>query len=113
MGAAADSDAEGLLWQALAEKLPEAGFRRNATIGLFGVDFLSPKARLIVEVDRGGRPATTGLRPAFARSLDLAGHRVLRFWDDEVREDIGGVLHEIARNLPAQPAAPVATGGEG
>ncbi len=100
MGAAADSDAEALLWQAIAEQLPHAGFRRNETIGLFGVDFLSPTARLIVEIG-GARPAANDRQSsAFARTLELAGHRVLHFWDDEVRDDIGGVLHEIARNLP-------------
>jgi very-short-patch-repair endonuclease len=113
MAVATDSDAEGLLWQALGEQLPQAEFRRNATIGLFGVDFLSPKARLIVEVDRGRRPSIRGGRTQFARSLDMAGHRVLHFWDDEVREDIGGVLHEIARNLPALPAGATPTGAEG
>ncbi len=110
MGAAADIDAEALLWDALAERLPEAGFRRNATIGLFGVDFLSPAAKLIVEVDGGRRLAASDRRSAFVHSLDLAGHRVLHFWDDEVRDDIGGVLHEIARNLPAPPVAAPAEG---
>ena len=99
-GAPADTEAQALLWAALAEQLPHAGFHRNAELGLFAVDFLSPTARLIVEIDGARPPAANDRQSAFAHSLELAGHRVLHFWDDEVRDDIGGVLHEIARNLP-------------
>jgi very-short-patch-repair endonuclease len=86
------TDVEKLVWQHLRQPpFKEHHFRRQATIGPFFCDFASHKLKLIVELD-GGQHAEN---PADARRteyLESNGYRVLRFWNNEVTENLEGVL---------------------
>jgi very-short-patch-repair endonuclease len=93
------TDAESVLWFALRDKLPAARFRRQVAFGPFFADFASHGAKLIVEVDGGqhnqDRDAS---RTAF---LNDEGYRVMRFWNNDVLQNLEGVLQTIAAALPS------------
>jgi very-short-patch-repair endonuclease len=66
------------------------------------VDFACRERRLIVEVD-GGQHADN--RDDLVRDRWLAEHRyqVLRFWNNDVMQNIEGVLENIATALSSDP----------
>ncbi|MBI4525357.1 MAG: endonuclease domain-containing protein [Deltaproteobacteria bacterium] len=93
--------AEKTLWARLrSRQLNGFKFRRQFVIGHFITDFCCCKQRLVVvEIDGGqhaSKTATDETRSAFLRSR---GYKVLRFWDNEVFENIDGVLEQIAQAL--------------
>jgi very-short-patch-repair endonuclease len=71
-------------------------FRRQHPIGPYIVDFFSPEANLIVELDedRGDeQKKADARRQAY---LERQGRRVLRFNNEDVLEDAGTVAMTIA-----------------
>jgi very-short-patch-repair endonuclease len=115
------TDAEQKLWRQLKRlSLAQSHFRRQATVGPFFADFACHEARLIIEVDGGQhneapRAAADAARTAY---LTSQGYRVLRFWNNDVLENIDGVLTAIDEALTAtapptpDPSPPQAGGGE-
>ena len=95
--------AERLLWRALGEALPEARFRRQVPLGLYVVDFCSHAARIVIEVDGSQHAEARGYDAARTRFLQGEGYRVLRFWNNEVLENLDGVLRAIEAALPTLP----------
>jgi len=120
----ATTDAERKLWRAL-RSLPMQGshFRRQATIGPYFADFACHAKRLVIELDGGQHgdarhAARDAKRDAYMRQ---SGYRVLRFWNNDVMQNIEGVLETIAEALsmpqpptpnPSPPLASLAGGGE-
>ncbi|MBM3561380.1 MAG: endonuclease domain-containing protein [Alphaproteobacteria bacterium] len=86
------TDAERSLWQALHALRPRWKFCRQYPVGGYVVDFACPAAKLAVELD-GGQHATRMAADA-ARTATLAarGYRVVRFWNNDVLENIAGVI---------------------
>jgi len=95
------TDAEGLLWYALREELPAARFRRQVPMGPYFADFASHRARLIVEVDGGQHAEARKHDEDRTHFLNGEGYRVLRFWNNEVLENLDGVLSQIVEALPS------------
>jgi adenine-specific DNA-methyltransferase len=78
-------------------KWPAASFGRQATVGSFVVDFLCAEASLIIELDGGQHnDAADARRTEF---LEQRGYNVMRFWNNEVNENLEGVLAVIAARL--------------
>ncbi len=71
---------EALLWQALRGSRLGVPFRRQVVLGDYIVDFLAPRARLVVEVDGGIHQEPARVRADARRDRDLGrmGYRVLR-----------------------------------
>ncbi|MEE9210952.1 MAG: endonuclease domain-containing protein [Kiloniellales bacterium] len=92
--------AEKALWRRLRQRQVEnARFRRQQPIGPYVVDFFCPERNLVIEVD-GGQHALQAKQDTFrTRWLEQRGHRVLRFWNNEVLENIDGVVVRIAEEL--------------
>ena len=68
-------------------------FRRQATIGPYIVDFLCIEAALVVEADGGQHsPDRDAVRTAW---LESRGLRVARFWNNDILQNIDGVLQSI------------------
>ena len=92
--------AEKRLWEALrSRQLAGAKFRRQAPIGPFFVDFVAPSAKLIVEIDGGQHASESERDVARTRALKKDGYRVIRFWNNEVIDNLDGVLQTIFDNL--------------
>ena len=110
------TDAERVLWHRLRCDIAVAGshFRRQVPIGPFIVDFASRKAKLVIELDGGQHNWQQESDEARTRRIKASGYRVLRFWNNDVFENLDGVLSEIQRSLPptTDPSPPQAGGGE-
>ncbi|MFM2310980.1 MAG: hypothetical protein RLZZ04_256, partial [Cyanobacteriota bacterium] len=97
--------AEKILWECLRDRrLLNAKFRRQHNIEQIIADFYCHEARLIIEVDGGihqQQQERDRIRDDWASDR---GFKVLRFTNQEVFEDIEGVLDEIAQVLnPSSP----------
>jgi adenine-specific DNA-methyltransferase len=98
------TDVERKIWSILRNRqLSGYKFRRQATIGPFVVDFLCVEASLVVEVDGGQHnDAADARRTEF---LEQRGYSVIRFWNNEVNENLCGVLDVISAGLARQSKA--------
>ncbi len=89
------TEAERKLWWYL-RRLPteETHFRRQATIGPYLADFACHERRLVIEVDGGGHAERDRMIADAARTefLNSRGYRVLRFWNNDVLNDIDAVM---------------------
>ncbi len=94
------TDTEAKLWTYLrAHRLAKFGFRRQHAIGNYIVDFCAPRAKLIIELDGSqhlDQQEYDNKRTAF---LEAQGYKVLRFWNNEVLNDIEGVGRAILLQL--------------
>jgi very-short-patch-repair endonuclease len=80
------TQAEALLWSRIRGRQIEGiKFRRQQPIENFIVDFISFEKRIVVELD--GRD----------RLLTENGFTVFRFWDNQVFENLEGVLEVIRK----------------
>ena len=98
------TDAEKVLWKQLQRKQIEGfKFRRQQPIDNYIVDFVCFEKRIVIEVD-GGQHATQS-EDDIARDTYLRqqGFKVLRFWNNEVLQNINGVL-EVIREGCLSPA---------
>src|SRR5262249_6943064 len=107
------TEAEKKLWWQLRQlPLANSHFRRQAAIGPYFADFASHKCRVVIEVDGGGHGEAR--QAAFDRKrsayLKSRGYRVLRFWDNEVLQEIEGVMtlisEAVQESAPPPPAPP-------
>jgi very-short-patch-repair endonuclease len=91
-----ETDAEQRLWNELrGRRLVGAKFVRQCKIGNFIADFACRSARIAVELDGGQHSENehdTGRTPI----IEAFGYRIIRFWNNEVFENMDGVLQEIA-----------------
>jgi very-short-patch-repair endonuclease len=92
------TDVENLLWRQLRRKeLAGLKFRRQQPIDNYVVDFACFEKRVVIEVD-GGRHASERDKDAERDEYLIGnGFKVLRFWNNEVLQNIDGVL-EVIRN---------------
>ena len=96
------TDAERRLWAKVRKKqLKGYQFYRQKIIGNFIVDFYSPKARLIIEVDGNHHPKDIQADRDSARDnyMKNRGLTVLRFSDREVLTNLDSVIEAIYANL--------------
>lgn len=92
--------AEQKLWQALrAHQTNDIHFRRQHAIGNYIVDFCAPRKRLIIELDGGQHLEQTSYDNERTAFLQSKGYRVLRFWNNNVLNDLNGVMQVILEAL--------------
>ncbi len=95
-------NAEKRLWSCLRNRqLLGFKFRRQHPVGRFIVDFYCHEARLAIEID-GGQHAEEHQSAYDARRTELLqtkGIRVIRFWNNEVLQNLEGVLETIAASV--------------
>jgi very-short-patch-repair endonuclease len=94
------TEAEKRLWACLrSRQLSGFKFRCQFVIGPFITDFCCFEQQLVVELDGGQHASNTDHDEARSDFLRSRGYKVLRFWDNEVFENIDGVLQRIAQTL--------------
>jgi very-short-patch-repair endonuclease len=94
------TDTECKLWNKLRNrKLLGVKFRRQFPVGPYVADFCAIEHGLIIELDgghHGEQQELDRIRTEFLESLE---YRVVRFWNNEVAEDLDGVLQRIGEYL--------------
>ena len=97
---------ERRLWHALRASALPWKLRRQHPIGRRIVDFACPRCKLAIELDGGQHDAEA--QGDTRRTAEIAGHgyRVIRFWNNEVIDNLDGVLETIRRELTASPTSP-------
>ena len=88
--------AEILLWKRLKGKqLNGFDFDRQRPIGSYIVDFYCKDLQLAIEVDGKSHDDKLEADVERQRKLEEQGVRFLRFWDHDVKNDIGTVVAKI------------------
>ena len=94
------TEAERLLWRHLQRKqLEGVKFRRQAPIGRYLVDFVSFERKLIVEIDGGQHAVEVEKDREREVWLSTQGFTTLRFWNNEIMQNLEGVLEVIRENI--------------
>ena len=103
--------AERRLWSALSNrKLANVRFNRQVVIKPYICDFVARSSKLVIELDGGQHGDAISYDAARTKFLEARGYRVLRFWNNDVMENIEGVVREIEEALQSTP--PAGAGGE-
>ena len=96
------TDVERRLWSRLrSRRMAGWKFRHQMPVGRFVVDFCCPDAWLIVELDGGQHSRENDVARDRLRSgeLEAAGYLAVRFWNDEVVENLDGVCDTVLNLL--------------
>ena len=92
------TDAENLLWRWLRRKqFVGLKFRRQQPIANYIVDFVCFEKRVVIGVDGGQHASERDKDAERDEYLVRNGFKVLRFWNNEVLQNMDGVL-EVIRN---------------
>lgn len=93
------TDVERFLWQHLRDsKIEGVKFRRQQPIEEYIVDFVSFSPKLVIEVDGSQHFEDEKYDAKRDDCLRSNGFVVLRFWNNEVIENIEGVLEVIRQH---------------
>ena len=90
------TDCENILWQRIrAKRLNGIKFKRQVPIGRYVVDFIALSKKLVIELD--GSQHFDNIKYDNKRTEDLKklGYKVLRFWDNDIINNINDVLFKI------------------
>ena len=96
------SDAERNLWSKLRNaQMNGVKFRRQQPVGNYIVDFITFDKNLIIEVDGSQHDAPDQKKKDEERTryLESRDYRVLRFWNNEVLQNLEGVASKILECL--------------
>src|SRR5438874_7037500 len=93
------TDAERKLWAYIRNRQLGVKFRRQMPIGRFIADFASEEAKLVVEVDGGQQALVVARDSERTAAMAALGFLVLRFWNNEVLQNIDGVVGDINHTL--------------
>ena len=97
---------EIILWENLRGSQMGCRIRRQHGIGQYIVDFYCASARLIIEIDGSvhdsiARVEYDDIRDAYLESF---GHRILRFTNQQVLNDLSTVLFQIRADSQKTPS---------
>ena len=99
--------AERKLWKVLSNRqLCGVRFNRQVVIRPYICDLVARSAKLIIEIDGGHHGGSIGYDKARTAFLEAKGYCVIRFWNNEVLENIDGVVGDIASVLNDMPSPP-------
>ena len=96
------TEQEKILWQYIRKRnIANCKFRRQYAIGNYIVDFICREKHLIIEIDGGEHNTENSLLYDNERTkyLESKGFKVIRFWNNEIENNIEGVYLEILKNL--------------
>jgi len=101
------TDAERTLWFRLRDRrLGGWKFQRQFPIDRFVVDFFCADAHLIVELDGGQHAVRTETDTQRTRIPEAMGYLVLRYCNNDVMQNLDGVLEDIHTALERHSPEP-------
>ena len=93
------TDVEQLLWRQLRNRQVEgAKFRRQQPIESYIVDFVCFNKKVIIELDGGQHSENRDYDMQRDICLRSNGYTVLRFWNNDVIENVEGILEVIRQH---------------
>ena len=95
--------AERKLWSRIRNDQLGVNFRRQHAIGNYIPDFCSPKAKLIIELDGSQHLEQEEYDKERTKYLESQGYKVIRFWNNDIMNNIEGVILAIMYALEKQP----------
>ncbi|GIL39207.1 endonuclease domain-containing protein [Roseiterribacter gracilis] len=99
------TDVERSLWRRMRNRaLAGCKFRRQLPIGPYFADFACVEAKLVVELDGSQHADAAAYDATRTAYMEAQGWRVLRFWNNEVMQNLDGVLVAIAAALNQEPS---------
>jgi very-short-patch-repair endonuclease len=102
------TDCERRVWYYLrARRFEGWKFRRQVPIDQYIVDFLCEEAKLVVELDGGQHTEMRRDDERRSEWLRARGYSVVRFWNNDVVENIRGVLEVLAKVMSARNTDPL------
>ncbi len=97
--------AERKLWNALCNRqMCGVRFNRQVVITPFICDLVARSVKLVIELDGGQHGEAIAYDEARTAFLEMKGYRVLRFWNNDVLENIEGVVSKIESVLKGRPS---------
>ncbi len=97
--------AERKLWQHIRNRqLSGARFNRQVPIGPFICDFAARTAKIVIEMDGRQHALRSVEDKRRTHFLTSSGYRVLRFWNNDILENVDGVLTVIEQALNDRPS---------
>jgi very-short-patch-repair endonuclease len=98
------TDAKRFLWRALRGKqINGCRFRRQHPVGQYIADFVCIEQKIVVELDGGQHQEQLEYDERRTAFLKMHGWQVLRFWNNDVLNNLYGVLTTIAEKLTTAP----------
>ena len=100
------TDAERLFWMHLRyRQINGYKFRRQYPIGQYVVDFVCLEKGLVIELDGGQHGERAVYDSSRSAWLETQGFRTLRFWNNQVLNEIDGVKEAILAALETAPGS--------
>ena len=93
---------ERRLWNLLKNRqFHNLKFKRQQPIGDYIVDFICKEAKIIIEIDGGqhNEPANIEYDKIRTEYLNTLGYKVIRFWNNEIYENIEGVVLRLGEEI--------------
>ena len=101
------TDVERRLWMALKGKqIAGYRFRRQHPIDTYIVDFACVERMLVIELDGSQHQNQEAYDEDRSRYLNQQGWQIVRFWNNEVLENLDGVLEVIVEKLKSTALSP-------
>ena len=91
---------EEILWNLLRNRqFSNLKFRRQYPIGKYIVDFVCIKKKLIIELDGGQHNLDKNIEYDNQRTqfLENLGYTVIRFWNNDIDNNLDGVIMELEK----------------
>lgn len=98
---------EIILWQYLKQKQLGVKFRRQQPIDKYITDFVCFEKKIIIELDGGQHNSSLGIQKDRSRDLFFTnnGYKVIRIWNNEINQNIEGVIRKIQTEIECPPLA--------
>ena len=94
--------AERKLWAVIRNDQLGVNFRRQHAIGKYIPDFVCIKKKLIIELDGSQHLEQEEYDGERTKFLESQGYKVIRFWNNDVMNNIDGVILAIMNALGTQ-----------
>ena len=93
---------EAKIWSLLRNhRYKNLAFKRQHPIGDYIVDFICLEKKLIIEIDGGqhNEPNNVEYDKTRTEFLESKGYKVIRFWNNDIDNNIDGVFLEIDKYI--------------
>ena len=95
------TEAEKLLWYHLRDRrFFSVKFRRQHPLGPYITDYACIEHKLVIECDGGQHGIQIEKDATRTQFLEKIGYKVVRFWNNDILENLYGVLTVINQHLP-------------